>query len=87
MRVLPKSCQIAAARALLGMDQRELAELARISVSTLARFEAKGWGEILGNARMINRVLAILEAKGVIFSELGVALSKMPPRTPRSAPG
>jgi transcriptional regulator with XRE-family HTH domain len=83
MRVLPKSCQIAAARALLGMDQRELAELARISVSTLARFEAKGWGEILGNARMINRVLAILEAKGV----LGVALSKMPPRTPRSAPG
>jgi transcriptional regulator with XRE-family HTH domain len=69
------------------MDQRELAELARISVSTLARFEAKGWGEILGTARMINRVLAILEAKGVIFSELGVALSKMPPRTPRSAPG
>ena len=79
MRVLPKSCQIVAARALLALEQRELAQLAEVSVSTLIRFEAGGW-DIQGSAKTINRVLAVLEAKGVIFSELGVELTRKPRR-------
>ena len=80
MRVVPKSCQVVAARALLSLEQRELAHLADVSVSTLIRFEAGGWSEIEGSTKRVNRVLAVLEAKGVIFSELGVELAKRPRR-------
>jgi hypothetical protein len=48
--------------------------------STLIRFEAGGWGDIQGSAKAINRVLAVLEHKGVIFSELGVELTRKPRR-------
>jgi hypothetical protein len=59
---------------------RNCAQLAEVSVSTLIRFEAGGWGDIQGSAKTINRVLAVLEAKGVIFRELGVELIKKPRR-------
>ena len=36
------SMQMRAARALLGIDQRELAELAELSVPTIQRMEASG---------------------------------------------
>lgn len=77
---MPKSCQLVAARALLGMEQRELAELAGVSVSTLIRLEAAGWGEIPGSMKSVNPVLEVLEKRGVTFSELGVALTKKPRR-------
>ena len=78
MRVAPKSCQIPAARALLGMEQRQLAELAEVSVSTVIRIEGAGWGPIPGNWRTIERVLEALEKRGVKFTELGVELTKRP---------
>jgi predicted transcriptional regulator len=78
MRVLPKSAQIIAARGLLGMEQRELAKLADISVSTLIRIESAGWGSIPGSMKSVNPVLEVLEKKGVIFTELGVELVKKP---------
>ena len=80
MRVLPKSVQLVAARALLGMEQRELAKLAGVSVSTLIRLEGAGWSGIPGSMKTVNRVLEILERRGVKFTELGVELTKKPPR-------
>lgn len=73
---MPKSCQLVAARALLGMEQRELARLAEISVSTLIRLEGAGWNAIPGNMSSIDPVLDVLEKKGVTFTERGVELPK-----------
>jgi predicted transcriptional regulator len=50
MRILPTSAQIVAARALLLLEQRKLAELAKVHVSTLVRLEGAGW-ETAWNAR------------------------------------
>jgi predicted transcriptional regulator len=80
MRILPSSAQIVAARALLQMEQRELAQLAKVHVSTLVRLEAAGWSVAPGNATTIDRVLSVLERKGVEFIELGVRLTKKPRR-------
>jgi transcriptional regulator with XRE-family HTH domain len=59
------------ASALLGMEQRELAKLADISVSTLIRLEGAGWSGIPGSMKTVNRVLEVLERRGVKFTELG----------------
>jgi predicted transcriptional regulator len=77
---LPKSAQIVAARGLLGMEQRELAHLAGIHVSTLVRLEGAGWNEIPGTMRTVNKVLVVLEHRGVLFSDWGVELTKKPRR-------
>ncbi len=58
--------QIRAARALLGIGQLELAELAGIGVATLRRIEGAP-DEITGNAKTIAQIQAALEAAGVIF--------------------
>ncbi|KQV34444.1 MULTISPECIES: helix-turn-helix transcriptional regulator [unclassified Rhizobium] len=65
--------QIAAARTLLGMGQKELADASRISVPTLKRMEGSD-GLAVG---MPNNVLAVrtaLESAGVEFIEGGVRL-------------
>jgi predicted transcriptional regulator len=62
------------------MEQRELARLAEVSVSTLIRLEGAGWGSIPGNMSTINRVLDVLERKHVVFTENGVQLTKKPRR-------
>ena len=73
---------IAAARALIGMSQADLAKAADLSISTLKRMEATGAAGIPGslpnNARA---VVAALEAAGVVFVQdtgngPGVALRK-----------
>lgn len=58
--------QIAAARALVGLSQIELARLASISVATLRRMEASV-GSMSGMANNIAAVKRSLEAAGVIF--------------------
>jgi predicted transcriptional regulator len=80
MRVLPSSVEIIAARVLLEMEQRELAQLAKVHVSTLVRLEGAGWKIAPGNATTIDRILTVLEGKGVEFIENGVRLAKRPRR-------
>jgi hypothetical protein len=75
---LPTSAQIVAARALLLMEQRKLAELAKVHVSTLVRLEGAGWGVAPGNATTIDRVTSVLERRGVEFIDNGVRLIKRP---------
>ena len=53
-----------AARALLGIDQRQLAELAGISVPTIQRMEAS-LDVVRGNVDSLMRLLAALESAGV----------------------
>ncbi len=58
--------QIAAARALLGMMQPELAERANISTGTLKRMEASE-GAAPGFANNVEAIRRALEAAGVEF--------------------
>jgi len=78
--MLPTSAQIVAARALLLMEQRTLADLADVHVSTLVRIEAAGWKVAPGNASTIDRIVSVLERKGIEFIENGVRLTKKPRR-------
>ena len=65
--------QIAAARTLLGLGQKELAEAALISVPTLKRMEASV-GTVSGLPNNILAVKAALEAAGIEFIPDGVRL-------------
>jgi len=53
-----------AARALLGIDQRQLAELAGVSVPTIQRMEASV-DVVRGNVDTLMRLLAALESAGI----------------------
>jgi transcriptional regulator with XRE-family HTH domain len=65
--------QLRAARALLGIDQRQLAELAGISVPTIQRMEASSH-VVRGNVDSLMRLLAALDGAGVeIINEGGVS--------------
>jgi transcriptional regulator with XRE-family HTH domain len=75
--------QIAAARALLRLEQADLAKAANISVPTLRRMEASA-GLASGMANNIAAVRLALEARGVIFIDQngegpGVRLRKNSP--------
>ncbi|NEI05420.1 XRE family transcriptional regulator [Rhizobium ruizarguesonis] len=61
-----------AARALLGIDQRQLAELAGISVPTIQRMEASA-DVVRGNVDSLMRLLAALESAGVEVINEGAA--------------
>ena len=58
------SQQMRAARALLGIDQRRLAELAGLSVPTIQRMEASG-GQVRGVVDTLVKVVNALEGAGV----------------------
>jgi hypothetical protein len=58
--------QIAAARALIGIDQTELAKRASISVPTLRRMESSK-GAAAGLPNNVRAVRRALESAGVIF--------------------
>ncbi|MGB8275831.1 MAG: helix-turn-helix transcriptional regulator [Alphaproteobacteria bacterium] len=58
------AAQLRAARALLGMDQRALAEASGLSVPTIQRMEASD-GLIRGNVDSLMKLIAALEAAGV----------------------
>jgi transcriptional regulator with XRE-family HTH domain len=56
--------QLRAARALLGIDQVTLADLAGLSLPTIQRMETSG-GLIRGNVDSLTRVVQALDAMGV----------------------
>ena len=58
------AAQIRAARALLGMDQRSLAEAAGLSLPTIQRMEASD-GQVRGNIDSVVKVVEALERAGV----------------------
>ena len=60
-----EAAQIKAARALLGIGQVELSELAGVGLTTLKRIELSD--EITGSARTLWKIQTALEAAGVEF--------------------
>ena len=85
--------QLRAARALLNIDQRELAELSGLSVPTIQRMEASD-GVIRGNVDSLMKLVAALDAAGIeligegagsVTGGRGVRL-KVPP-APMTSPG
>jgi transcriptional regulator with XRE-family HTH domain len=58
------SAQIRAARALLGMDQRTLAEKAGLSLPTIQRMEASD-GQVRGVVDSLMKLVQALEAAGI----------------------
>ncbi len=65
------SAQIKAARALLGMDQRQLAQACGLSVPTIQRMEGSP-GNVRGNVESLVRVVEALDAAGVILLSEGM---------------
>ena len=63
-----------AARALLGIDQRELAERSGLSVPTIQRMEASD-GVIRGNVDSLMKLTGALEAAGIELIGEGAASS------------
>lgn len=57
--------QLRAARALLGIDQRTLANLAGVSLPTIQRMEASSDGYVRGMVESLTRVVEALEREGV----------------------
>lgn len=66
------AAQLRAARALLGFDQRHLADLAGLSVPTIQRMEASG-GIIRGNVDSLTKLIEALNAAGVELIGEGAA--------------
>jgi len=58
------AAQLRAARALLGIDQRQLADLAALSVPTIQRMEASE-GVIRGNVDSLVKLIAALNTAGI----------------------
>jgi len=56
--------QVKAARALLGIDQRQLAEAAGLSLPTIQRMEGST-GQVRGNVESLVKVVEALERLGV----------------------
>lgn len=56
--------QLRAARALLGIDQRRLAELAALSLPTIQRMEASD-GVVRGNVDSLMKLVGALQAAGI----------------------
>ena len=81
------AAQLRAARALLGIDQRKLAELSGLSLPTIQRMEASD-GVIRGNVDSLMKLVAALDAGGIeLISDhstssgggRGVRLKRPPP--------
>ena len=66
------AAQMRAARALLDIDQRDLAELSGLSLPTIQRMEARE-GVIRGNVDSLMKLIAGLEAAGVELIGEGAA--------------
>ena len=68
------AAQIRAARALLGMDQRRLAEAAGLSLPTIQRMEGSE-GQVRGNVESLVKLVDALERAGVELIGEGAASS------------
>ena len=63
-----------AARALLGLDQRRLAQLAHLSLPTIQRMEASN-GVVRGNVDSLTKLVEALSANGIDLIAEGVTSS------------
>jgi transcriptional regulator with XRE-family HTH domain len=66
------SAQLRAARALLGIDQRRLADLSGLSVPTIQRMEASD-GTIRGNVDSLVKLIGALDGAGLELIGEGAA--------------
>ena len=66
------AAQLRAARALSGIDQRQLAEKSELSVPTIQRMEASD-GVIRGNVDSLMKLIGALEALGIVLINDGAA--------------
>lgn len=66
------AAQLRAARALLGIDQRKLAELSDLSVPTIQRMEASD-GVIRGNVDSLMKLIEALNRSGIELIGEGAA--------------
>ena len=66
------AAQVRAARALLGIDQRRLADLAGLSVPTIQRMEASD-GVIRGNVDSLTKLIGAFDAAGIELIGEGAA--------------
>jgi transcriptional regulator with XRE-family HTH domain len=66
------SGQMRAARALLGIDQRELAKRCGLSLPTIQRMEASG-GVVRGNVDSLMKLIDALAANGVELIAAGAS--------------
>ena len=64
--------QLRAARAMLGMEQKRLAELSSLSVQTIQRMEASE-GTVRGQVDSLMKLIAALEAAGIELIAEGAA--------------
>jgi len=64
--------QLRAARAMLGMEQKRLAELSGLSVQTIQRMEASE-GTVRGQVDSLMKLIAALEAAGIVLIGEGAA--------------
>lgn len=69
MKITPD--QVRSARALLHIEQAELAQRAKVSIVTIRRLEAKGGAERVAPATL-DRVRAVLEEAGAEFIPDGI---------------
>jgi len=69
------AAQLRAARALLGMDQRALAEACGLSLPTIQRMEASET-VIRGNVESLMKLIAALDAAGVELINEGAVSGK-----------
>jgi transcriptional regulator with XRE-family HTH domain len=80
--------QLAAARALVGIDQVTLAKAAKISVTTIRNLESNGQGPLSGRADTVRRIQNALEQLNIEFlngGEPGVRLRKGPRGDPNAS--
>jgi predicted transcriptional regulator len=61
------------ARALVGMDQGELARLAGVNINTIGSMEKRGDQILTSGLDKVKAVMAVLEAAGVDFLNHGIA--------------
>ena len=64
------AAQLRAARALLGIEQKALAEMAGVSLPTIQRMEASE-GIVRGNIDTLTKVVAALDRAGVELLHIG----------------
>ena len=69
------AAQMRAARALLGLDQRELAELSGLSLPTIQRMEASD-GVVRGNVDSLMKLVDALAANGIELIGEGATSNK-----------
>ena len=69
------AAQLRAARALLGIDQRRLAELSGLSVPTIQRMEASE-GVIRGNVESLMKLITALDTAGIELIAEGTVSAK-----------